>query len=96
MSHTFPVQMRCCGARREASIAPQESFWRGARGAHLDLARHEERLELLGDVGGPVRNVEVADDEDEHLRVRVSGQGGEKWPGVAYMLAGPRATGGRN
>ena len=33
----------------------------------LYLSRHEKRLEFLRNVRGPVRNVEIADHEDEHL-----------------------------
>ena len=39
----------------------------GTGSACLYLARHEQCLELFRDVGGAMRDVQVADDEHEHL-----------------------------
>ena len=41
----------------------------------LYLARHEKRLEFLRNVRGPVRDVKVADHEDEHLNERKKADG---------------------
>ena len=61
----------------------------------LYLSRHEKRLEFLRNVRGPVRNVEIADHEDEHLDehkrptmcISVWREVGWAWAGLGHHCA---------
>ena len=54
----------------------------------LYLARHEKRLEFLRNVRGPVRDVKVADHEDEHLDERKKADGVDLVSGAMRGRAG--------
>ena len=54
----------------------------------LYLARHEKRLEFLRNVRGPVRDVKVADHEDEHLNERKKADGVDLVSGAMREWAG--------
>ena len=97
----LPVQMRCCAGEpqrvsKECQPGPTTPASRPAgsdrvrtkTSGGLYLARHEKRLEFLRNVRGPVRDVKVADHEDEHLNERKKADGVD-------LVSGAMRGGGR-